>query len=55
MKTKKKSKKSLVCEDCGAKNKTVERGHCPYDHDVNEKETEVTLCRKCYQQRADDI
>lgn len=48
-------KKSLTCDDCGAMTPDVEETTCPYNSEINEKEVEITVCEKCYQERLYDI
>ena len=50
-----KERKYLECEDCGKKDKSVRRGPCPYNEDVNNDDTLVDLCTRCHHERAMDI
>jgi len=45
----------LTCEDCGARDETVEIVYCPYAQDIYDELIEVTICSKCCEQRALDV
>ena len=55
MKKKKKDPDILVCDDCGTKENNVSINLCPYAQEINNKDIEVCLCDKCYQERVWDI
>lgn len=52
---KKNKKKYLTCQNCGAKDETVQVTYDPYALDVNDETIEVIICDYCYGERAADI
>lgn len=45
----------LKCQDCGEEKEDVRETTCPYDSEINEIETPITVCGDCYHQRGMDI
>jgi hypothetical protein len=48
-------KQHHTCNDCNKTGPDVQRTTCPYDSEINDVQTPVTLCPACYQNRADDV
>jgi len=44
-----------ACQDCGKTGPMVMDTFCPYAQDIHDKEVQVFLCPKCYEERARDI
>ena len=45
----------LRCQDCGCTDHTVNETICPYDDEILDTQTHVTLCTKCYKDRCQEI
>ena len=45
----------LRCDDCKQCKEDVHDTFCPYDADIHEKETPITICNDCYKERSYDI
>ncbi len=51
----KKVMRSLICEDCGKQDETVENVNCPYMEEVCDEIHPVVICPDCYHQRCMDV
>jgi len=49
------NKEILQCEDCKEYDDTVKERNCPYDEEMNGRETKVTICNSCNYDREQDI
>ena len=45
----------LTCEECGAKDDTVNETICPFQEGMFNREIDVTLCNECYRDRVQNI
>lgn len=45
----------LKCQDCQKEDETVEHTVCPYDEEINDVITVITVCQCCLNERAADI
>lgn len=46
---------NLICDMCGCKKSDVKETLDPYEHDIHDREVEITVCDDCYMLIADEI